>query len=204
MIDEEDEVDQSEDSLDNTEETSGEECSVSSSNTNTFEDSRRVVVYSVDARSVLPEKERSTEEESPLDFSARSKQLERLPKSKTASDHLSFDVRFNSVNLLLNIDIILRKGSDPAKVLDGLLSLPLGHQPSRTFVQPERTEEEHARWDDLDGERDDPLGVVRRESLVDSVVDPKAYESTNLPTKFKHADKSPTNSRWRDFRDVDR
>lgn len=130
MIDEEDEIDQSENSLDDTEETGSEECGVGSSDANTLENRRRVVIDSVDTRSVLPEEERSTEEESPLDLSAGSKQLERLPKSKTASGHLSFDIRLNSINLFLNINIILGERSDPAQILDSLLPLSLGHQPS--------------------------------------------------------------------------
>lgn len=35
-------------------------------------------------------------------------------------------------------------------------------------------------------------------------VDPETNKTTNLPSKFEHAYKTTTNSRWRDLRDIDR
>ncbi len=67
LIDQEDEVEDCEYSLDDTEETGGEERVRGTGDTDGFEDGWGVVVDSVDSRSVLPEEEGSTEEESPLD-----------------------------------------------------------------------------------------------------------------------------------------
>jgi hypothetical protein len=156
----------------------------------------------------LPEEERSSEEESPLDLLVGSKELEGLPEAETTSGHLTLNVLLNSVDLLLDVDVILGQTSDVAEVLDSLLSVSLGHQPARAFAEPEATDQQHSRGDELNGEWDKPLGVVRFEMGVNSIlqcgisipcfspqpsctathVDPESYQTSNLPSKFEHAD----------------
>lgn len=70
LIDKENKVDEREYSLDDTKEPSSEQRGVGASDTNGLEDGWRVVVDGVDTRSVLPEEERASEEEAPLDLTA--------------------------------------------------------------------------------------------------------------------------------------
>ena len=79
-----------------------------------------------------------------------------MPESETASCHLTFDVLVNCVDFLLNIDIVLGERSDPAKVLDSLLALTLGHEPSWRFAEPESADQKKSGGDKLDSEWNDP------------------------------------------------
>lgn len=82
-------------------------------------------------RCVLPEEQRSTEEESPLNVLVSSQDLERLPEPEATIGHLTLDVLIDCVNFLFDIDVTLREISDPAQVLDSQLASAFGHQPSR-------------------------------------------------------------------------
>ena len=83
-----------------------------------------------------------------------------MPESKTTSCHLTLDVLVNSIDFLLDIDILGRKLTDIAQVLDRLLPLPLSHQPSGALDHPERPRKEHSGWDELHGKGNEPLGMI--------------------------------------------
>lgn len=79
-----------------------------------------------------------------------------MPESETASCHLTFDVLVNRVDFLLDVDIVLGKRSNPAKILDSLLALTLGHEPSWRFAEPESADQKKSGGDKLDSEWNDP------------------------------------------------
>lgn len=134
MIDEEDEVDYCEDCFYDAEEASCEEGCVGSGDADGFEYCWGVVVDCVDSdesqyddfsllwmgigvcvpRSILPQEQRTTKEESPLDMLVSSQDLKWLPESHTTSSHLTLDVLIDCIHLLFDIDIGFRKISDPA------------------------------------------------------------------------------------------
>lgn len=204
LVDEEEEPDQSEDSLDDTEDTSGKERSVGTSNTNVLEDSWAVVVDGIDARTVLPEEESGTEEHSPLDLAVLGNGAERLPKAESDGRSLLLKGSINSSNLLHHVDVGRAQGSDPAKVLEGKLAAALAHEPSWRLLNEEETDEHKTSWDKLDGERNKPLLVGWCHGLRDSIVDPEADKSTDLPAKLVETDETTTDG-WRcELRNVDR
>lgn len=69
------------------------------------EDSGRVVVDCVDTRSVLPEEEHASEEQSPHHVGASSESLEGLPESKTDSSLLVLVGLVNGSHFFGNVDI---------------------------------------------------------------------------------------------------
>lgn len=204
LVDKEEKPDQGEDSLDNTENTSGEERSVGASDTDVLEDSWAVVVDGVDARTVLPEEESSTKEHSPLNLSVLGDSAEWLPEAESDSGSLLLEGSVDSSNLLHHVDVGGAQGSDPAKVLEGMLTATFAHKPSWRLFDEEETDEHETSWDELDGERNKPLLVGWCHGLRNSVVDPEANKSTNLPAKLVETDKATTNRRRRKLGNVDR
>ena len=130
LINKEDKIDDCENGLDNTEQTSREERGVKSNNSDTLKHRWGVVVDGVDSGSVLPEEQRSSEEESPLNMSVGCKKPEWLPEAHAATCHLALNISINGIHFFFDIDIIFVKFSDPTEVLDCLLSSPLRHEPS--------------------------------------------------------------------------
>jgi len=121
LIDKEQKVDDSTDRLHDSKETSREQSGVGSDNAERLEDGWRIVVYGVDATSILPEKEHASEEESPLDLSASREKLEGLPEALATGSFLSLDVLIHGIHFLLDIEIVIGQLANPAKVLDCLL-----------------------------------------------------------------------------------
>jgi hypothetical protein len=129
LINKEDQVEDGEHCLHDPEKTSREKRSICSNNANALEDSGRIVIDGVNSRSILPEKQRASEEESPLNVSILGKDLEWLPESKASSSDLSLEIRVNGVKFLLDIYVIFIELANPAEVFDGFFSLSLGHEP---------------------------------------------------------------------------
>jgi len=87
-----------------------------------FEHGRRVVVDRVDARGILPEEERATQEQAPHDTLVAAGGLEGLPESKTDSRALLLQGLVYGTNFLNHIDVGLVQLAHPAKVFDSLLA----------------------------------------------------------------------------------
>lgn len=134
------------------------------------EDGGRVVVDGVDARSVLPEEEHASEEQSPHHVRAGSESLEGLPESNTDSRLLMLMGLVNGSDLFSDIDVGGLQLTDPAKVLHSLLAAVVKEKPARGLADPQGTSEKHASRDDLNGKWNDPLLVVNRQSLLNTVL----------------------------------
>ena len=106
-------------------------------------------------------------------------------------------------NLFDNVKVVGGQVTDPAKVLDGLLALVLGHEPAGAFPDPESSKEKHTSGDELDGEGNDPLSMVGRESLLNAIVDPETDQTSSLPAEFVDTDKATSDGGRRDLGDVD-
>ena len=203
VVDEIHEPDESDNSLDNTEETGGEETSVGTSDTNRLEDGGRVVVDGVDTGAVLPEEEHTTEEETVLDL-ALLDSLEGSPEARADNHAVVLDLSIDGSNLLNHVGVGRIEVTDPAQILDGLLAVTASELPARRFPQPKSTEEKQTGGNELNGEGDLPLTGGGSHSLDESIVDPETNESTDLPSQFVNTDKTSTDRRWRHLRDVDR
>jgi hypothetical protein len=151
---------------------------------------------------VLEDEEKSTEEETPSNLGLL-ESSERLPEASANSAVESVDLSIDKANLLNDVDILSVKVSHPAKVLDSLVALALGEQPSRRLRNKDGTDEKKTSRNELDSKGDQPdvLVLARgvREVLVDSVVDPETNESTGLPSDFVETDKTTSYSRRGQF-----
>lgn len=194
------EPDECEHCLHTTKHTSGQEGSVGTRDTEALEDSWAVVVNGVDTRAVLPEEEHGAEEEAPLDLGLleRGEGLEEAGANVPA---VPVKVLVDVADLLDNVDVTGAEVPDPAEVRHALLALTLHEQPAGGLLDPDGAEQEQAAGDELDGEGDQPLGVVGREGCVDSVVDPEADKASDLPPELVNTDQSATDGRRRQFRD---
>ena len=114
-----------------------------------------------------------------------------------------FNGAINGEDLLLHVDVVCGEVSKPGEILDALFAAASGEQPSRGFVDDERATEEDTGGDELDGKGNNPLSVRRSHSLGDTVVDPEADETTDLPCHFVEANETPADSRRSDLRAVD-
>lgn len=97
--------------------------------------------------------------------------VEGLPKPKADGGTLVFDGLVNLVHLFLDVDMVFWKIPEPAKVLDGLLTLACEHEPSRRFLDEEDSDKQHASWNELNREGDDPLFMRWWHILVHTIVD---------------------------------
>lgn len=96
-----------------------------------FEDSRAVIVDGIDARSVLPEEQRASEEQTPHDLLVGSSRLEWFPETNANTTALFLQSLINGTNLLNHIDMVLGQLADPAKILDCLLAATASKEPTR-------------------------------------------------------------------------
>ena len=108
LIDEEEKIDDGSNGLDDSKQASGKQRCVCALNTNALEYRGRIIIDGVDTRSVLPEEEHSSKEESPLDVFIAGEELERLPEPLATSSFLTLDVLIHGVYFFLNINIICR------------------------------------------------------------------------------------------------
>jgi hypothetical protein len=72
---------------------------------------------------------------------------------------LILQTRVDSCDFLNEIEIVQGQVADPGKVLERLLAPALGEEPSRALTDPNRANEEKTSGNELDAERDEPLGV---------------------------------------------
>ena len=79
-----------------------------------LEDSRAVVVDSVDAGAVLPEEQGASEEQAPHDFLVGTGSLERLPEADANATALLVQRLVNGTDFFNHIDIIFGQLADPA------------------------------------------------------------------------------------------
>lgn len=124
LINQKEQPDNGEDSLDDTKDTIENTLSVAS-NTKTGEDSRAVVVDGVDTGRVLPEEQHATQEEAVLQARRLEDSLEGLPEAQTNSSNLLLDGLVNSSHLLGDVNISFIELTNPAEVLHGLLATTL-------------------------------------------------------------------------------
>lgn len=184
------------DSLDNTEDTGGQETSVGTSNANTLcgkkkgvskvvtscfcsffhpsraylENGRRIVVNSIDARAILPEEEHATQEQTPHNTLVGAGSLEWLPEANADGRALLLQGLVDGTNLLNHIDVILGQLTDPAKVLDSFLATTTTEQPTGRLADEGTTDQKKTGRDQLNGERNQPLLVAGSQGLGDTIL----------------------------------
>lgn len=120
VVDHEKHPKEGEDSFNDTENSSGQEPSVSALNTNCLKNRRTVVVDGVDTRSVLPHEEETTEQESPLNLAVTTDSLERLPEALSNGCSLLFEGGIKHSDFLDDVDVLNGEVTDVAKVLQSL------------------------------------------------------------------------------------
>jgi len=149
-----------------------------------LEDGGGVVVDGIDTRSVLPEEEHASQEQTVAEERPGAKSLEGLPESHTNGGPLFLDSIVNGGDLLSDIDVTRGQLTDPAKVVHGLRALVVQEQPSGGFPHPERAEQQHTGGDQLDSEGNNPLLVVIRNMLLNTVLDNQVISDEVLERKI--------------------
>lgn len=134
------------------------------------EDSRRVIVDSVDARTILPEEEHAAEEKTPHQIWAPCERLEWLPEAQAHHSLLRFMSLINSSDLFSDVDISGSQLTDPAEILHSCGPAILEEEPAGGLAEPQSTNEKHAGRNDLNGKRNNPLLVVFGEGLLDTIL----------------------------------
>ena len=201
MINDEEAPNESEDSLDDTEDTGSEETSAGAGDTDRTEESRRVVVDGVDTEeiecvsgetqerqigsasspsSVLPHEERSSDEHSTEEESFSKDLTERCPESGSDSGTVVLDLNVNLVDLVDEVRFLRGKVSDEAEVLNGLVSTVSGNQPTRGLLDEEgNTSEEQSTGNELNSEGNEPL-LARRGNVLSNTCEKRTRTSQLL------------------------
>ena len=131
LVNEDKEPEECDDCLDDTEDTCGKQGGVCACDADRFENGRSIVVDRVDARRILPQEERTTEEEAVSRLAVIDDGSEGLPEAQADRGSLRFDCVVDGVDLFLHVNVIRREPTEPAKVLDPLLAATFGEEPSR-------------------------------------------------------------------------
>jgi hypothetical protein len=106
---------------------------------------------------------------------------------------------------LLPFDATVREKQERPSIIHFLRASSAGKlTPSRRLGQEDGRDSEHTTGDELDGKGDEPLLVAVGNSLNDAVVDPETDDCSDLPTSFINSDQSTSDSRGRNFGDVNR
>jgi hypothetical protein len=129
--------------------------------------------------------------------------LKGVEESKTNRRLLVLESSLDERDFLNDVEVIGRKVSNPQKVLETLFSLALGEQPTRRFLEPDRTKGKHTSRDQLDGKWDDPLLMVAWKRLGDAIIYPESDQPTYLPAQLVDTDETTSDGRGCDLRDVD-
>jgi hypothetical protein len=143
----------------------------------------------------LPEEKRASQEESVADFAVIDKSSERLPESKTDSCMLMLERGIDRRNFFEHIDIVGVELSNPAEVLECLGALTTAHEPTWRFSDEEESDEHQASWDELDCEWNEPLFSGWFHCRGDTVIDPEANDSADLPAHLVKSNQSSSNCR---------
>lgn len=159
------------------------------------EDSRRVVVDSIDTRAVLPEEEHTSQEQTPHHVGALGQGLERIPEAETNNGLLGLVCLVNGSNFFRDVEIRRSKLADPAEVLHRLLSAAVEEEPTGGFPNPQGSREKHTSGNELDGKRNDPLRMARLDMLLNAVLDNEAP-----PVSFWQNFQSRGKARYHDSR----
>lgn len=170
MVDEVEQPEERDDGLDNTEDAGGEKAGVSAGDADTLEDSRAVVVDSVDTRAVLPQEQHRTEEETVEDTLVGPGGLERLPEAEADLDPLLLERLLDHADFLHHVDMVGGEVADPRECLNTPVPVALEEEPSRRFPDEEGADDEQTSGDELHCEGDEPLLVAWGEGLVDTVL----------------------------------
>lgn len=153
----------------------------------------------VDTREVLQHEKHVAKEETPEDLVVSQSKSDRLEEALG-------DVIvgcFHHFNLLNDILVGRFEVSDPAQVLDGLLTAALAEEPAWCLSEHQTANQNHAGRDELDGKGNEPLCAAFRQSLADSKIDPEANQATCLPTELIKTDET-TSDGWRcNLRQID-
>lgn len=113
----------------------------------------------IDTGSILPKEETAAEQETVENTAIVDNKLEGLPEAQAHGGCLLINGVVDRGDLFLHIDMVLGKLPQPAKVLDGLLTLAALEQPTRGFLDQEASNHEQASRDKLDRKGNDPLAV---------------------------------------------
>lgn len=100
------------------------------------EDCGRVKVDGIDSRSILPEEQHASEEQSVLHVGSGGQCLKGLPQTDTDGRLLRLGGMVNSGHLLGDVDFRGIQLADPAKVLHSLAAAVLQEEPSRRLSDP--------------------------------------------------------------------
>lgn len=157
----------------------------------------------LNTRERLKEDQNQTEAH-PLEMVASAKQLlEDLPETAFAlGGTFGINLGLSGPQLPLDVDVVFGhcsgetraqsdKGpscresaeltsSDSAQVDGSLLGPSLGNQPTGRLRDEEATDEQQGRWEELNEDRELPLEAVAGHSSLDTIVDPKSTEGTDL------------------------
>lgn len=188
------EPDDSQDRLDHTKETRGQETSVGTGDAQAPEHGRAVVVDGVDAGPVLPHEEQAAEDEAPL-HAPGLEGGKGLPETGADLAALLLEALVNVRDLLDDVLVVRLQVAHPGQDLDGLFALALFKQPPRRLGDVDGAEEEHAAGDELHRKGDQPLRVRRREGAVDAVVDPEPDQAADLPAELVYSDETTADGR---------
>lgn len=131
VIDEEEKPYDCHDCLDDTKDSSGEQRGVGACDADGLENGGRIVIDGVDPGRVLPEEERTAQEETVSNSTVLDKGFERLPEAEADCALLMFEGRVNGGYFFEHVDVIRMKLSQPAQVLQSLGTLVSGHEPPR-------------------------------------------------------------------------
>ena len=195
-----------------------------------LEDSRRIVVYGIDARSILPEEQHASQEKTPQEEWALAGGLEGLPKTDTDRSLLRLMGLVNSSHLFSDVHVGGSQLTDPAQIFHSLRPAVVQEEPARGFPHPDGAQEKETGWDQLDSEWNNPLSMRRLQVLFYTVLNryndqrgcserrsyhskrtpkdvthvyPKAQHTTNLPPKFVKTDETTADSRRCQLRKID-
>ena len=114
LVNKDEEPEKCDDGLDDAENASCEKRGGGTDDTDRLEDGGRVIVDGIDTGGVLPEEERATEEEAPHCLLVTEDRLEWRREIEAHRNSLVLKGRFDSLNFLLHVDVILIQLAHPA------------------------------------------------------------------------------------------
>lgn len=135
-----------------------------------FEDGGRVVVDSIDTRSILPEEKHTPEHQTVHDIAARGEGLEGLPEANADRRFLVLQSLVDSGDLFADVDVVGIQLADPAEILHRLAATVLKEKPAGRFLDPQRSSEEKTGRNYLNSERNDPLFMGSGHMLFNTVL----------------------------------
>lgn len=118
----------------------------------------------------MPEEEHTSQEQAPHHVGTLAKGLERLPEAEADDSLLLLVCLVNGGNLFSDIEIRRSKLADPAEIFHCLLTAVVEEEPTGGFPNPQRTDEQHASRNELNGKWNDPLLMAWGQMLLNTIL----------------------------------